>query len=295
MKKNFYLAILFLTIVCKGAAQDRIQSWPQRVLITNDDGIEDVKLVKLAQAFSQIAETWVVAPDQDRSSTTHYISVYRKHVLNAEKVSIGDNIRAYKVDGYPADCILLALKGIMKDNPPDLVISGINGGQNLGFDWLASGTIGAARIASYWGVPAIAVSGMKEEIPGALDSSINWVIKLAQSELIKELKPKQYITISIPRIPPEKIKGIKVAERAGILLDFKFSFVPNNTDSSYNENWYLQRPTPITAVEEDSDAKLYRDDYIILVPMLADEHDNILLQYLIQNPALLPTWNTTNN
>ncbi|MCD4675393.1 MAG: 5'/3'-nucleotidase SurE [Desulfobacula sp.] len=256
--------------------------------------IEDVKLVKPAQAFSQIAETWVVAPDQDRSGTTHYISVYRKHVLNAEKVSIGDNIRAYKVDGYPADCILLALKGIMKDNPPDLVISGINGGPNLGYDWLASGTIGAARIASYWGVPAIAVSGMKEEIPGASDSCINWVIKLAQSELIQKLKPKQYLTISIPRIPPGKIKGIKVAERAGILLDFKFNFVPNKTDSSYNENWYLQRPTPVTSVEEDRDAKLYRDDYIILVPMLADEHDDILLQYLIQNPALLPTWNTNN-
>lgn len=108
------------------------------------------------------------------------------------------------------DCILLALKGLMKDNPPDLVISGINGGPNLGFDWLASGTIGAARIAAYWGVPSIAVSGMKEEIPGALDAAVNWVVKLSQSDLVRQLKPIQYLTVSIPYIPLVEIKGIIV-------------------------------------------------------------------------------------
>jgi 5'-nucleotidase len=116
------------------------------VLITNDNGIEDVKIVELARAFSEIAETYVVAPLEDRSGSTHYLTVTQRGSFRVERRQIGKGIHAYAVDGFPADCVVLALTGIMKDSPPDLVISGINGGPNLGKDWLFSGTIGAARV-----------------------------------------------------------------------------------------------------------------------------------------------------
>ena len=281
--------VLLNTDLRMNFAREELNSWPKRVLITNDDGIEDVKMIELARAFSKIAETYVVAPLKDRSSSTNYISVFRKHALTVEKHQLGKGINAYAVDGFPGDCILLALKGLMRDNPPDLVISGINGGPNLGFDWLASGTIGAARIASYWGVPAIAVSGMKENIPGSLKAAVSWIVQLAKSDLVRQLKPKQYLTVSIPRIPPAKIKGVRIVERAGILLDFTFGY---QTDKSTPEKttWYLNRPKPITSVPFQSDASLYHKGYVIVVPMLADEHDYKLLSRLKNQTESLPKW-----
>ena len=83
--------------------------------------------------------------------------------LEVERREIGEGIEAFAVDGTPGDCVALALTGLMTD-PPDLVISGINGGANVGAEWLFSGTIGAARVASL-GVPAVAVSGLDDDLP----------------------------------------------------------------------------------------------------------------------------------
>ena len=97
----------------------------------------------------------------------------------------------------------------MRDAPPDLVISGINTGPNTSDTWVASGTVGAARIAASLGVPAIAVSGVDIKIPGSLETAVNWVVRLAQSAIVRDLRPPQYLTVSLPRIPPKEIKGIR--------------------------------------------------------------------------------------
>jgi len=160
-KTKILLLTVFFLLSMSLNAQDTEVKWPKSVLITNDDGIGDEKMIAMALAFSEIAETYIIAPIDDKSGSSHYASVFSKNFLTAEKQDIDNSITAYQVDDYPADCIFLGLKGLMKDNPPDLVISGINGGPNLGYDWMASGTIGAARMAAFWGVPAIAVSGFK--------------------------------------------------------------------------------------------------------------------------------------
>ena len=298
MKKNNYskqlvciVCILILSI--NNCISQTNSTFPKRVLITNDDGIDDPKIKELAAAFSKITETWVIAPVNNRSSSTHYTSAFKTYTLNVEERDLGAGIQAFAVDGYPADCILLALKGIMKDNPPDLVISGINGGPNLGFDWIASGTIGAARIAAYWGVPALAISGMDDQIPGSMDAAVKWIMQLAQSKLVNELTTAQYLTISIPRIAPGEIKGVKVAERAGILLNFNFK--ENITDTTYGKaTWYLLRPNPIQSETKESDVNLYNSGYIVVVPMLADEHDYQLINYLKKNMNSIPKWETGN-
>jgi len=185
---GFLLAVLWFV----AAGEQRNGSpWPKRVLITNDDGIDDPKMKALALAFTKVAETYVIAPLKECSGTAHHISAFSRRSLAVEPRPLGEKIRAFGVDGYPADCVLLALRGIMKNSPPDLVISGINDGPNLGFDWLASGTIGAARVAAYWGVPAIAVSGLKEDVTGSLEAVIHYAVQLAQSELVRQLKAGQ--------------------------------------------------------------------------------------------------------
>ncbi len=271
--------------------QSTSSNWPKKILITNDDGIDDPKIIELARAFSKIAETVVVAPIGDRSSSTNYMSVFTKYILKVEHRKIDDKITAYGVDGYPADCVFLALNGLLKDDLPDLVISGINGGPNLGFDWTVSGTIGAARMAAFWGVPSIAVSGLKEEIPGSLENITEWVVRLAQSKIVRELKPKQYLTISFPRIPPAEIKGIKVSKRADILLEFEMSKSGTENLDNGSEIWHLNPPKQVLTFDQNSDAAFYNDGYIVLVPMIADEHDNDWLNFINDNLTMLPNWN----
>src|SRR5262245_59289028 len=124
-----------------------------RVLLANDDGIEAPGLWALYEEISKIAEVLVVAPSTERSAVGHAISVYneitlRRHIR--EQTEWG-----YGLDGTPADCVKMGLSVLMKDNPPDLVISGINRGQNTGTSILYSGTVAAALEATMTGFPAM--------------------------------------------------------------------------------------------------------------------------------------------
>ena len=198
MRQCFYLKLLVFTILFSfssiSLAQENSGTWPKRILITNDDGIDNVRIKLLARAFAKISETYVVAPLQDRSGSSNYSP--RNYKLLVESRMLGEGIHAYGVDGFPADCIMLALFGLMRDKPPDLVISGINSSPNLGEGWFGSGTIGAARMAALLGIPAIAVSsGLHTDTPDALNSAISWVVRLTQSDLVRKLNPPQYLTL----------------------------------------------------------------------------------------------------
>jgi hypothetical protein len=232
--KNKRIKPILLIIVCLSVflggvdllpGENQGEIWPKRVLITNDNGIEDVKIVELARAFSRIAETYVVAPLEDRSGSTHYLTATQKGSLKVERRQIGKDIQAYAVDGFPADCVVLALTGIMKDNPPDLVISGINGGPNLGIDWLFSGTIGAARVASFAGFPSLAVSGLDDDMPEAVKAA-NHI-----SQLASHVYPPKKLRVSVLRNEQNCLRGLfsprllviilKVVRKYGELLGLK--------------------------------------------------------------------------
>ncbi len=268
-----------------------LDDWPRRVLITNDNGIDDPKIRALAGAFAGEAETYVVAPMEDRSGSTHYAPSIRKGALEVERRDLGPGVQAFAVDGYPADCVLLAAAGIMKDGPPDLVISGINGGPNLAEAWIGSGTIGAARFAAYGGFPALAVSGLDDDDPEAVQRAVQWVVRLAKSPIVRDLKPGRFLTVSIPRLRPTEIKGIRVARRAGLREIPEFSEASEGTSSAGRRIW---RITGFMArdykLPNDSDVAFYDSGYIVIVPMKADEHDDDLLSLFKLDPGNLPPW-----
>ena len=308
-RKSFYLKFLVFTILfifsSISLAQENSGNWPKRILITNDDGIDNVRIKLLARAFAKISETYVVAPLRDRSGGSNYSPGNK--ILLVESRMLGEGIHAYGVDGFPADCIMLALFGLMRDKPPDLVISGINSGPNLGEGWFGSGTIGAARMAALLGIPAIAVSsGLHTDTPEALDSAISWLVSLAQSDLVRKLKPPQYLTIDIPPVTPTKIKGVRFTERsAPISLDERMKLVTfrklenaesgksHKTNSSYDvwkaeinlKDWWEY-------YKEDyaRDISLYKSGYVVVVPMIADEIDYKFLTHLKNNSKMLPDW-----
>jgi 5'-nucleotidase len=123
-----------------------------RILVTNDDGVRSPGIRALAQALSEIAEVWVVAPDQERSAASHSISLHRP--LRIAKLEE----RIYTTDGTPADCVYLAVNHLMKDGRPDFVASGINHGANLADDITYSGTVAAALEGTMLGIPSVAFS-----------------------------------------------------------------------------------------------------------------------------------------
>lgn len=275
------LAILSLSLFSNLMGSVTDTQWPKRVMITNDNGIDDVKIIKLAREFAKIAETYIIAPSQDRSGSTNYALALKEGKVSVAQKEIDENFKAFAVEGYPTDCILVGLAGIMRENPPDLVVSGINGGPNLAFEWIGSGTIGAARMASL-NVPAIAVSGLDDSSPGAVEAVSAWVVEFAQSHLVRDLKKCQYLTLSIPRIPFDQIKGVRLAKRAGLFVDFRF--VNDAKDSSL----WVMKPVPMKPdLSEETDLSLYNAGYIAVVPMRLDEHDYELYDRIKQNPGML--------
>lgn len=269
------------------AATAAPQDDPRRVLVTNDNGIDDPKIVALARAFVELApestEVWVVAPDRDRSGSGSYLALTRTGTLRVEPRDLGPGIRAFAVDGYPADCVAIALLGIMSDAPPDLVVSGINGGANLGIDWMFSGTIGAARTAALIGLPAIAVSGLDDDIPGAMDAAVRWVVRLASHALVRELAPGDYLTVSLPRAAPDRIRGVRFADRAPLHT------VPR-VERTDDGAWHVTGEETIgRPPHAGSDQAAWDAGYIVIVPMRADEVDHVRLLELWRH-GNLPGW-----
>jgi 5'-nucleotidase len=287
LKRTIYLLAITLALVGTATATASEAQTPQenrrRILLTNDNGIDDPKLVALARAFARQAETWVVAPDRDRSGTGSHLTFPATGQLIAERRELGEGIEAFAVAGTPGDCVVLAATGLMAGNPPDLVISGINGGTNAGDEWLFSGTVGAARVAAL-GVPAVAVSGLDDDLPGAVEAAVNWVVRLASHEVVTGLRPGEYLTVSLPRIPPSEIRGIKIVDRAPGMPALRFASEDDTT-------WRIVGQTaPHSPMPADSDRAAIDAGFIAVVPMRLDEVDLDRLARWRRRDIQLPEW-----
>jgi 5'-nucleotidase len=297
-------ALATVLMVDRALAQPAVPTTdrPLRIVLTNDDGIGELesRVFPLARVLSAFAEIHVVVPSTDRSGTGSLISVgSRKRAIESELVYTGipeggtQRVDVHVVDGYPADCVALALGGILKDDPPDLLISGPNGGPNLGADWLGSGTVGAARIAAYFGVPAIAVSGLDDDDPEAVQALSAWIAQLARSELVETLEPGQYLTVAVPRTSPSNIEGVRIAPRArpiGLRYFDRAPALRGEGREGPRQVWLLQIEAAGSPPPLGSDVDLYLKDYIVVTPMRADEHDYEAIEALRARLDDFPEW-----
>lgn len=165
------------------------------ILVTNDDGVRSPGLKALAAAMAGIGDTVVVAPDRNRSAVGHALTL--DHPLRAEEVKAG----VFAVDGTPTDCVNLGIHGLLK-RKPDLVVSGINRGSNLGDDLTYSGTVCAALEASLMGLPAFAVSLDSSEFPKPeLSTASVFAKNLALAILEKGLPDNTFLNVNVPSGP----------------------------------------------------------------------------------------------
>jgi 5'-nucleotidase len=283
-------SILFFmfTLALAATFQAQTDDWPRRVLLTNDDGIEANGLLALVDAFAPTAETYVIAPLGNRSGSTNYVSAISRRGIEVERRSVAKGVTAYGVDGYPADAVVFALRGLLVDDPPDLVISGVNTGPNLSDDWNLSGTVGAAQIAAFFGVPAIAVSGYSDEHPETLAAVARWIVEFSHSPLVRELEPGQYLTVSVPRVPVEEIDGVDIVQRAPRY--WRIEMEPGDAETPGRERWSLRFTQIETSPAPGTDLHAYRQNRIAVVPMRVDEHDYKSIERLLESGAQLTDW-----
>ena len=176
------------------------------ILITNDDGYLAPGIQALARELAQVAKISVVAPDRNRSGASNSLTLMRP--LRVEQVADG----SYYVDGTPTDCVHLALSGLL-EQAPDMVVSGINAGPNLGDDVLYSGTVAAAMEGRYLGLPAIAVSLVGK--PARHFNTAGAIVRrLIQRLADNPLPDDTLLNVNVPDLPDDEIQAVE-ATRLG--------------------------------------------------------------------------------
>lgn len=176
-----------------------------RILISNDDGIDAPGLAALEQALAPLGDVWVVAPEKERSAQSHALTLHKPLRVKPR----GE--RRFAVSGTPADCVYLARHHLLPE-APDLVVSGVNRGANLGKDVHYSGTVAAAREAAMARLPAIAVS-LHITAPAAhhhYDTAARLVASWLP-DLVAAIPPTVLLNVNVPDVPSAQVHGVRVA------------------------------------------------------------------------------------
>lgn len=252
-----------------------------RILITNDDGISAPGLAVAEAIAAELAgpdgEIWVVAPAFEQSGVAHCVSYVRPMRLEA----LGP--RRFAVEGSPADCVLAALFEVMKDRPPDLILSGVNRGHNVAEDVLYSGTIGGAMEGSLHGIRSIALS----QYFGPRNRNARAPFDAAERQgamvcrTILDRAPwsagafSTFYNVNFPPIPASEIKGIRPA-RQGRRQVACFEVEPQTSPNGRRYLW-LSGGRGNEGAGEGSDARLAFDGYVTVTPLHADltRHDQL--------------------
>lgn len=236
-----------------------------RILITNDDGITAPGLVVAEQIAAEIAgpdgEIWVVAPENERSGASHAISYIGGMRLN----QIGE--RRFAVDGFPADCALVGIHKILKETPPDLVISGVNRGHNVAEDVVYSGTVGAAMEAAMAGCRSIAISQFysKDSPEDLFASSRALGAEVVRKVLAMPFPDQVFYNVNFPAVTPEATLGTRVCPQ-GVRADATFDVV-DYTAPNGRSYQFLKHGTRNSSAPEGSDALLCSQGWISVTPL----------------------------
>ena len=183
-----------------------------KILISNDDGIHSAGLKFLAAKLCENHEVYVIAPDRERSAAGHSLTLHRP--LRVDKVDMGVSVaQAWETTGTPGDCVKIGINSILEENQkPDLIISGINYGPNLGSDILYSGTVRAAMEGAVLGFPSIAVSlfGEGHFLDSDFIYSAEFISKFLNNIVQINFPKKTILNINIPAVSAEEITGIQI-------------------------------------------------------------------------------------
>lgn len=245
-----------------------------RILITNDDGINAPGLQVLEEIATALAgpegEVWTVAPAFEQSGVGHCISY--THPMMIAKLGP----RRFAAEGSPADCVLAGLYDVLEGARPDLVLSGVNRGNNAAENVLYSGTIGGAMEAALQGIPAVALSqffgpemeGMADPFEAARQHGLSVVKALLERGIWTQDDYRVFYNVNFPPLPGARVKGVKVAAQ-GFRRDTSFSAEPQLSPTGRRYLWIKGGPQQ-TPTLPGTDAAVNLEGYVAVTPMRAD-------------------------
>ena len=238
-----------------------------RVLLTNDDGVHAPGLEVLERIAARFAdELWIVAPSEEQSGAGHSLTLSQPLRLR----KLGE--RRFCVTGTPTDSVMMGLAHILADAKPDLILSGVNRGANLGEDVTYSGTVSAAMEGALAGIPSIALSqsyareGMGDTVPFAAAEA--WAERVLAPLIAAPFPARTLVNVNFPALAPDAVKGVRVV-RQGI-RDYGRLRIDKRTDPrGFNYYWFGLRPIQHTPGHV-TDLEAIADGYITVTPLHLD-------------------------
>ena len=242
-----------------------------KILLTNDDGVESPLLARLAQAVVDAGhEAVVVAPKGQRSGVGHAFTylepLHARQTRNAPWI-------CWEVDGTPADCVKFAVTYLLRESAPDLVISGVNDGHNLGVAAVYSGTVAGAREGALFGLPAVAIS-VPENDPRSADYAIEWAGEQLRSGLFGRVKRGCVWNVNFPAGGMGRPRGVKAARMGLRMYDDGYS------PAGVADRFVLSGEKPAGTHAPGTDDYAVEKGWISLCPLQVDQTDDGELERL---------------
>jgi len=235
-----------------------------KILLTNDDGIYSEGIQTLKNQLDNIAEVIVIAPDRERSTVGHAMTLHKP--LRIRQVKVNGGSEGYSVNGTPTDCIVIGLLEIMKNEKPDLIVSGINRGPNLGDDIIYSGTVSAAMEGGMRNIPSLAISIAAYE-NFKFESAALFTKKII-SHLIKNNLPENLVlNINFPNIDYKELKGIEITRHGKRVYQDELKKIH---DPQGDIHYWLGGDLPEGKIEPDTDFKAIYNRKVSITPLSLD-------------------------
>ncbi len=240
------------------------------ILLTNDDGYQANGIWALANRLKEKHNVVMVAPNSEKSGASHQVNFFSG--ISYTSHGFIDGVETYSVLGTPADCVIFAVRHLLKDRQIDCVISGINSVLNVGTDIIYSGTVGAAQEGTFQGIPSIAVSLRTRRVED-YEFSADWLCENLD-ELLKYAVNLNTVNVNIPFVKKEDVKGVRVAPIMYRPYDEHYV-----NRQGFPEDFYFVDGRPIKHTEDKAygDCYLVENGYIVIspIPLVSNDFEAI--------------------
>jgi|SRR5690606_27503638 5''/3''-nucleotidase SurE len=234
-----------------------------RILLTNDDGIHAPGMEVLEAIAAKLSDdVWVCAPAEENSGAGHSLTLHMPVRLQQH----GE--RRFAVTGTPTDAVNLALRKLFTDKAPDLVISGINNGENLADDITYSGTVSAAMEAALAGIPAVALSQALRDAGHGFSAAEGWAAKVLEPLLDLQMARRTVVNVNFPPLPAEAVKGVRVVRQG--FHDYARGSLVEGTDPRGRPYYWFGLHDIEHTLDHGTDLEAVADGFISVTPLQLD-------------------------
>ncbi|API60339.1 5'/3'-nucleotidase SurE [Tardibacter chloracetimidivorans] len=238
-----------------------------RILLTNDDGVNATGLKVLETIARTLSDDiWIVAPAEEKSGAGHSLTLTQPVRLRR----LGE--RRFCVTGTPTDAVMMAVAHVLKDNPPDLILSGVNRGANLAEDVTYSGTVSAAMEGALAGIPSIALSQVhsREAMGDAMpfDAAAAWGERVLKRLIGAPWSPRTLVNINFPALPADEVKGVKVVDQG--LRDYGRLRIIKGTDPRGYDYYWFGLGEAVSTPGHHTDLEAVQDGFVSVTPLHLD-------------------------